>query len=36
MQLTGFNVDERPNLLKEAEEQLQATLSLFSPQSKAA
>lgn len=36
MQLTGFNLDEQPILLEEAQEQLQATLVLFSPQSKAA
>lgn len=36
MQLTGFNVDERPALLQEAREQLQETLALFSPQSMAA
>ncbi len=36
MHLTGFNVEERPYLLKEAEEQLQETLSLFAPQSIAA
>lgn len=36
MQLTGFNIDERPALLLEAQEQLQQTLALFSPQSMAA
>ena len=36
MQLTGFNLDERPVLLQEAREQLEATLVLFSPQAKAA
>lgn len=36
MQLTGFNVDEQPALLQEAQEQLQHTLALFRPQSMAA
>ena len=31
MQLTGFDVDEQPSLLKETQEQLHATLALFSP-----
>lgn len=36
MQLTGFNVDERPALLGEAQEQLQETVKLFSPVAMAA
>lgn len=36
MKLTGFNVSERAELLQEVREQLQETLALFSPQSKAA
>lgn len=36
MQLTGFNVDEKPVLLNEAQDQLQETVKLFSPVAMAA
>ena len=36
MQLTGFNIDEQPVLLREAQDQLQETLALFGPPAMAA